>query len=67
MKITIFRCDYPLIKGIYTAERLLWDELKGLTNEEYIKRVREQADTILARYNIKLERIEARKDPQKVA
>ena len=58
--------DKSLVE-VWEWRQKIHDELKGLTNEEYVKQVREQADAIRAKYNIKLERIEARKDPQKVA
>jgi vacuolar-type H+-ATPase subunit E/Vma4 len=58
--------DKSLVE-VWEWRQKVHDELKGLTNEEYVKRVREQADTILAKYNIKLKRVETNKDHQKIA
>jgi len=57
--------DKSLVE-VWEWRQKIHDELKGLTNDGYVKQVRKQADAILAKYNIKLERIETRKVPQKV-
>jgi len=41
------------------------EELKGLTAEEYVKKVREDADVAFAKYGIELERVEPKKILQK--
>jgi hypothetical protein len=45
----------------------VYQDFKDLTIEEYVKRVRKESDTILAKYGIKLKRVKVKKDLQKTA
>jgi hypothetical protein len=50
---------------VWEWKEKVYQDFKGLTVEEYVKKVREEADAILAKYNIKLRRVESRKDLQR--
>ncbi len=58
--------DKSLIE-VWEWRRKVHEEFKDLPVEEYVKRVREEADAILAKYGIKLKRVELKKDLQKTS
>jgi len=56
--------DRSLIE-VWEWRRKVHEDLKGLTVEEYVKKVREEADAALDKYGIKLKRVETNRDLQK--
>ena len=58
--------DKSLVE-VWEWRKKVHEELKGLTNEEYVKRVREEADAAIAKHGIKLERVETKQNLSKIA
>jgi len=57
--------DKSLIE-VWEWRKKVHEEFKDLTVEEYVKSIKERADSALAKYGIELKRVESKKILQKV-
>jgi len=58
--------DRSLIE-VWEWKNKVYQDFKNLSIDDYVKKVREESDTILAKHNIKLKRIKAKNKRQKTA
>ena len=58
--------DKSLIE-VWEWKDKVYQDFKDLTVEEYVKKVREESDAIMAKHGIKLKRVKAKKELQKTA
>ena len=56
--------DRSLIE-VWEWRRKVHEDFKDLTIEEYVTKAREEADSALKKYGIKLKRVETKRDLQK--
>jgi hypothetical protein len=58
--------DKSLIE-VWEWKDKVYQDFKDLTVAEYVKKVREELDAIMAKHGIKLKRVKAKKELQKTA